>query len=98
MKLCCSATKLLEVDKYGFTALPMEHVFPPFNVLVTSIDDIWKQAKDYHAQVAKSGVAAAMAFYVRKGGERAYRGMDKSIDMLNRELRFANPDLVRKKD
>jgi hypothetical protein len=96
MKLYCSATQLLEVNKYGFTALPMGHVFPPFNTMVTSLEQIWKLAKDYQEQVTKSGKAAALVFYVRKErGERAFNGMDKSIKLLNRELRFANPDLVR---
>jgi hypothetical protein len=96
MKLCCSATKLLEVDKYGFTASPMEDVFPPFNAMVTSLEQIWKLAKYYQEEVTKSGKAAALTSYVRRErGERAFNGMDKSISMLNREFRFANPDLVR---
>lgn len=99
MQLYCSATKLLEVSSTGFMAEPMSHVFPPFNVPIVSIDDIWTKAKEYHAQAVKNGAPAAVCFYVRQArGERAFRGMDKSIALLNRELRFANPELVRVSD
>jgi hypothetical protein len=95
MKLHCSATKLLSVSSYGFEALPMTHVFPRETVEVKSLQDISKATADYHLRVTQSGVAGALSFHVQKNGERAFNGMDKTVGWINRQLRYANPDLVR---
>lgn len=96
MKLYCSATKLLEVSKLGFTALPMTHVFEKLEVEVKSLAEIELIARTYYVNANLSGKAAALSFFVRKGrGERKFNGMDKLIDLLNRQLRFANEHLVK---
>lgn len=94
--LKCLTSKLEKIDKYGFSALPMSPTYALKRYEVTSWEDVWSKAREYQTLVIATGLPTIITYYLEKleKGQRLFNNHEGTMRIMNKELRFANPESV----